>query len=418
MAKNRIRLTQSDPTRPYDSGSVYGKPAYDETYEDAHGRERVRHHGETYIGSVSVVDSTGKRQRRTVTGKTPAEAERKLRKLTKLKHREELPTGSRKTLQWLRDEWLKTKAHREAQTRHFCEHKSALYVLPQLGHLTLKHLDAREVKGTLQAWVNDLAKVKHLSPKTVKHARDILRGILRYGIESGYLTHDATKKLELPVVSTGYRFDMLNDAAYGKLQTAANGQPLQAAYVLMFQHSMRPGEVGGVCWPDVDLERRTMTIRHSLEWLKDERRFNLKSIKNDVIETVDLTDAEVTLLKARRKQQFVERGRAGNRWQGSEWDLVFTTTTGAPFHHSGLYEPFVALLKRIGWTGHTRPYDMRHTGISWVEENYGMKAAQGQARHKQYSTTANFYVHLSRERKRAIATSMGGKVLPLSGTGS
>jgi len=352
-----------------------------------------------------------------VSGATKAEAERKVRALVQAKHQDRVPTNSRQTLQWLRDEWLKTKAHREAQTRHFCEHKSALYVLPRLGHLTLKQLDTREAKGTLQAWVNDLAKVKHLSPKTVKHARDILRSILHYGIESGYLTHDATKKLELPPISTGYRFAMLDDAAYAKLQTAANGQPLQAAYVLMFQHSMRPGEVAGVCWPDIDLERRTMTIRHSLEWLKDERRFNRKSIKNEVIETVDLTDAEIALLKARRKQQFVERGNAGHRWQGSEWDLVFTTTTGAPFHHSGIYKQFRRLLQRIGWTQHTRPYDVRHTGISWVEEHFGMKAAQEQARHKQFSTTANFYVHLSRERRREIATSMGAKVLPLSGTG-
>jgi integrase len=160
-----------------------------------------------------------------------------------------------------------------------------------------------------------------------------------------------------------------------------------------------------------------MTLRHSLEWLKDERRFNLKSIKNEVMETVDLTDAEIALLKARRKQQFVERGKAGDRWTGSPWDLVFTTTTGAPFHHSGLYKQFRKLLKQIDWTGHTRPYDVRHTGISWVEEHFGMKAAQEQARHKQFSTTANFYVHLSRERKREIAASMGAKVLPLA-TGS
>jgi integrase len=243
------------------------------------------------FGKPGVQSRHGNGQRHTVSEATKAEAERKVRALVQAKHRKELPTNSRRTLQWLRDEWLKTKADREAQTRHFCEHKSALYVLPKLGRLTLKQLDTREAKGTLQAWVNDLAKVRHLSPKTVKHARDILGSILRYGIESGYLTHDATHKLELPAIPTGYRFAMLDDAAYSKLQAAANGQPLQAAHVLMFQHSMRPGEVAGLCWESVNLDARTMTLRHSLEWLKDERRFNLKSVKNEVIETVDLTDA-------------------------------------------------------------------------------------------------------------------------------
>jgi hypothetical protein len=47
-----------------------------------------------------------------------------------------------------------------------------------------------------------------------------------------------------------------------------------------------------------------------------------------------------------------------------------------------------------------------------------MKAAQEQARHKQFSTTANFYVHLSRERKREIADSMGALVRPLAPTAS
>lgn len=68
------------------------------------------------------------------------------------------------------------------------------------------------------------------------------------------------------------------------------------------------------------------------------------------------------------------------------------------------------MLKRIGWTGHTRPYEMRHTGVSWVEENFGMKAAQEFARHKQFSTTADFYSHVSSKRKQAIAARMGALV--------
>ena len=59
-------------------------------------------------------------------------------------------------------------------------------------------------------------------------------------------------------------------------------------------------------------------------------------------------------------------------------------------------------------------HDVRHTGISWVDEHYGLKAAQEQAGHKQQSTTANFYVHLRQKREREIAASMGRKVLSLA----
>src|SRR5207248_384696 len=116
-----------------------------------------------------------------------------------------------------------------------------------------------------------------------------------------------------------------------------------------------------LCESDFDFAARTVMLRHSLEFLEDAQRFNLKTIKNELVKIVPLTDAEIVLIKARLRQQKAEKLKAGANWKGNPWGLVFTTRTGAPFHHSGFYEPFVALLKRIGWTGHTRPYDMRHT---------------------------------------------------------
>lgn len=399
------------PRRELGFGALYAQAAYDERYIDPKtGAERTRHHAAVWVGSVSVIGPDGKRQRRKVTAPTEAQARKRLREIREQKATGDLPTGSRKTLRALRDEWLATKANKQHGTYYNCEQFSRLYVVPELGTMTLKQLDnGRDARARLQVWVNGLAK--RVSPRTVKHARDILRGILRYGIDAGYLTHDATRKLELPPVPMGYAYSLLDSESYAKLQEAANGHPLGAAYVLMFQHALRSAEVLALCEDDFDFSARTLTLRHSLEFLEDERRFNLKTIKNDLVETVPLTDAEIGLVKARLTQQKKERLKAGARWKGNQWGLVFTTETGAPFHHSGFYEPFVAILRHIGWKGRTRPYELRHTAVTLVEEKHGMKAAQIFARHKQFSTTANFYVHVSQARKREIADTLGALLI-------
>jgi hypothetical protein len=58
-------------------------------------------------------------------------------------------------------------------------------------------------------------------------------------------------------------------------------------------------------------------------------------------------------------------------------------------------------------------------GISYVAVTFGLKQAQGFARHKQFSTTADVYADVADRRKREVGRAMGGLVrLPQPATGS
>jgi len=63
MEKDTRRHTKRPPnfdppsdrsTRPYDSGSLTFRKAYDETYKDATGQQRTRHHEPVWIGTIRV----------------------------------------------------------------------------------------------------------------------------------------------------------------------------------------------------------------------------------------------------------------------------------------------------------------------------------------------------------------------------
>ena len=431
MTKNTRRPTvdPSDSTRrrPYDSGTVYYQNP--RTYKDALGRTKQR--PGVWIGAVSVTLPNGKRQRRTVTshldgdaGRT--DAGRKLAKFTKRKHRNEITSGSRHSLEWLMAQWLATKAHREANTRGTYERYTRLWIIPHLGQLTLKQLDTRGAKATVQAWINSMAKT--LSPKSVRHARATLSCALNWGIAEGYLTRNATKGVELPPL-TPYRFKLIEPEDFAAFQRAAKGERLLAAYVLTYSRSLRPEEVQGLCRDDIDMSRGTVTLRHALVWVRGERgakgqsgagHFELKdTLKTpESAQVLTLTEPELNLLRERLHAHKVERIKAGPAWEGNTWGLVFTTNSGRPLHHRDLYRPFQRLLKASGFNGKARLYDMRHGGISKVAMDFDLKTAQVFARHKQFSTTADIYAHVSDRRRLEVGRAMGGLVLAPSGTGS
>jgi integrase len=354
-----------------------------------------------------------------VTGATAAEAGRKLREVTKLKHRDEITTGSRQSLEWLMAQWLATKAHREANTRGTYERYTRLWVSPHLGRMTLKQLDTREAKTAIQSWVNGMGK--SLGPKSIRHAHATLSGALNWGIAEGYLTRNASKGVELPTL-TPYRFKLIEPEDFAAFQRTAQGHKLLAAYVLTFSRSLRPEEVQGLCRDDIDLNRGTVTLRHALVWVRRERdaqgqpvpgHFELKdTLKTpDSAQVLTLTKPELDLLRERLHAQKEERIKAGPAWEGNPWRLVFTTDTGRPLHHRDLYRPFQRLLKASGFNGKARLYDMRHGGISKVAVDFDLKTAQVFARHKQFSTTADIYAHVSDRRKLEVGLAMGGLVL-------
>jgi hypothetical protein len=126
--------------------------------------------------------------RHSVSAPSQKAAESKLRALQKAKHQG--PTGSRKNLEWLAQEWLASKSNREANTLSGYETKLRDWIVPKLGHVTLKHLDTPEAQTTVQRFLNECAK--QLAPKSIKHLRDTVCNILNWAakLERGYLSRN------------------------------------------------------------------------------------------------------------------------------------------------------------------------------------------------------------------------------------
>ena len=183
------------------------------------------------------------------------------------------------------------------------------------------------------------------------------------------------------------------------------GEPLEAFYVLCLTTGMRRGEALVLHWQDVDLERGTVSIRYTLQDLKDgEFAFALpKTDKSRRV--VRLTQLAVAALKGLRERQEEARRVAGDVWR--EQDLVFTTAIGGALRGNHILQrDFTPLCERLGLP-RIRLHDLRHTLATLLFVNrIPTKVVQEMLGHSDVGMTLDVYSHVLPEMQAETAESL------------
>ena len=86
------------------------------------------------------------------------------------------------------------------------------------------------------------------------------------------------------------------------LLTAAKGERLEAAYATMLMLGLRPGEVLGLTWSDVDLKARRLQVNRSLKHERGELRLGEPKTKRSRRALV-LPRPVLSALRAHRRRQ-------------------------------------------------------------------------------------------------------------------
>lgn len=100
-----------------------------------------------------------------------------------------------------------------------------------------------------------------------------------------------------------------------------------AAYEIVLLLGLRKGEILGLRWCDVDLDKLTISINQQV---RDARgRVQIVPPKSpEAVRTLPITLAIADLLRAQRAMLDSERAKAGDRWR--DFDLVFPAENGVP----------------------------------------------------------------------------------------
>jgi integrase len=232
-------------------------------------------------------------------------------------------------------------------------------VLPALRDVRLDQLKPAHVRAVLDAMTS-----RGLSPSTVRQAKAVMGTILRQAVEDGLTDVNPVRSVRAPKIERP-ELDPPDAAALGRLVSVARGTAWDVPMLLSVATGARRGEVLAVRWQDVDLARREVRIRRSLQWIASGtgRRLEAVGVKTaQSRRTISLPGFAVERLRAHRREQaerYLLLGPAREQ-DDSIGDLVCDRGDGRPCDPDAYTTSFKAIAKRAGLSSSVRLHDVRH----------------------------------------------------------
>jgi integrase len=173
---------------------------------------------------------------------------------------------------------------------------------------------------------------------------------------------------------------------------ASEGTRLHIPVLLAALCGLRRGEILALKWEDVDLDRRILLVRRSLEEVRvdGQRVARFKETKTGRARAVAMPPLVVEALREHRRTQAAERLRAGPEWK--DHNLVVCGPFGEPLTPSAVSRGFGRLTKMLGLR--RRFHDLRHAHASHlVRAGVDVRTVAGRLGHSTPSLTLNVYSH-------------------------
>ena len=205
--------------------------------------------------------------------------------------------------------------------------------------------------------------------------------------------------------------------------------PIQIAYYT----GLRIGEVCGLTWQDINLEKQYLTVRRSMRYNGARHKTEIGATKRKKIRTVDFCDTLAEILRTAKTEQHKNRFRYGELYilnfysEVKEKDRTYYEVYSLPrteqapegykeisfvcIRPDGSYEApsTVGLMcrtasRKVDGLEGFHFHQLRHTFTSNLLSNGAApKDVQELLGHADVSTTMNIYAHATREAKRTSA---------------
>jgi integrase len=280
------------------------------------------------------------------------------------------------------------------------ERRLRLHVLPVIGSMQLGQIRPDHVRRVLAK----MAESK-LSATTIACTRDTLATVLERAVKDRVLPHNPVSAVDSVQRSKPHRYTLTAEQA-GAFLRAAEGDPLEAVFVVTLHAGLRQSEVLGLQWEDVNLDRAELAIRRALVRVKG-RGLQTNDPKTDASAVVvPIGVRAVAALRAHK-----ERLVAQNRLPAG---FVFSTGNGTPISASNmLRSSFYPICERADIP--TRPglrfHDLRHSaGSLLIQAGVRPKDVQAILRHAKVSTTMDLYVHSYDDDLRSAVAKLGAAI--------
>lgn len=338
-----------------------------------------------FVAEVGKDPLTGKRKRKKQSFKTKKEAEKALALIEAEVYKGVYLEPSNTYFKEYLYDWFKIKKNSVGiQTAEVYSGYIKNRIIPPLGHIQLSRLTPM----LLQGYVNDL-KENGLASGTIKKIYTIIKGALDHAVNMGLLVSNPITKVQLPK-DDKKEMTVWNVNEVKTLLKAARNDRLYIAFHLAITTGMRRGEILGLRWKDVELDKCMLSVRQTLS--KDGKQF-LNGAKTDSsIRSIKLSEETITVLRKQKAMIAKEKLQSGPEY--NNYDLVVCTLKGTPMNPANLKRTFTRLIKEAKLP-RIRFHDLRHTHATMLlSQGIHAKVVSERLGHSNIKITLDTYSHV------------------------
>jgi integrase len=295
------------------------------------------------------------------------------------------------------DRWLKSKVKKvRPKTIQRYSDLMRLHIVPVIGNVPLLKLKPLHLEK-----IYEEASSKGLSPQSVLHIHRVLFTCLKQAVAWQLIPRNVAEAVTPPRPEHREVEPMTSREVVRILETVADTD-LEMPTILGLGTGMRLGEVLGLRWKDIDLDKRQARIAQTVQETKDGLAF-VPPKTHRSRRTVSLPGFVVHALRKHKKEQSERRLVVGSAWHDN--DLVIERGDGLPTRTSSLSSRFADRMKKEGikLTFH----GLRHGHASlMLAAGVHLKVVSERLGHSTIGITADLYTHVADEVHEAAAASL------------
>ena len=367
---------------------------------------------------IDCYDQHGKRYRKTLkAGCTKDDARKELREIeAKIEHRTFLHEKKTPLFSEVKKKWLEYKQTRCRETTwemyagHCGEKIKTRPKKRQAGRPQINHfadLDPKKIDRITTATVESFITAKQgetMSLGTLRKIIVTLNQIMAYAVRHRMIEYNPVRDAERPrrTGATGVNHEMkiLSPDQIKAFIEAEPDQEYRVLYLTAIMTGARQGEILGLQWSDLDIDRKQLHIRRTFNhgrYFEPKTKGSIRKI-----------DVAPVLLKELLAWKLASGGRGD--------DLVFPSSDGTPLIcHNMKNRHFFPTLKKAE-IAPIRFHDLRHTYASlMLAQGENVKYIQTQLGHSSPTVTLNVYSHLLKETNQEAVCRLENTIFQATG---
>lgn len=241
---------------------------------------------------------------------------------------------------------------------------------------------------------------QNLKNSTIMRYHANIQKALDYALKLELVTKNVAKLVDKPSERQTFHCQVYNIHELKLLFKIISNSEYKLPIMLAAYYGLRREEIIGLKWRNIDFEKKTITICHTVVPATiDHKRILVKKdrTKNDSsYRTLPLIPQIEDLLYTELKYQEKNKNFFGNTWENNE-GYVCVRKNGKLIHPETLSRNFKKILINNNLKV-IRLHDLRHTSatIFLNNGNLDIKRIQNWLGHSSYNTTANIYTHLDK----------------------